>query len=125
MRRAVLAVILIALGAGIAFAVYAAYNYSEEVLEFDEISKKQLTIDSDGNFVAEFSCEKEGRRICGYEYELEGGNLYITLLATPGEKEAFEVDAEGYVKIIIECPTGVEKFYYRAGDKDSPLNVDY
>ncbi len=108
-----------------AFASFTAFGYQESKLKNNDVTKTELSIDQNGTFSGKFRTEKTGRQISGIKYKVEDGNLYITVLATIGEKKALETDKDGYATLTIEGLPEIEEVFYRTKDKDESLTVDW
>jgi hypothetical protein len=130
MRRLLIFIIVLAIGTGIGFFTYAAYNESKEELDYENLTSKLKTLYSSSTFEAMFSCDKEGRRICGYEYvteENEDGEteLFITVFVTAGDRNVLPTDEEGYVTVRIEGLKDIARVNYRTSEKDWPMDIFY
>ncbi len=123
MKYAVYILLALIIGFGIASGTYIAYCYHVEPFDSDELVCDDLTIDSDGNFSGKFRSNDKSRKISGFEYEIEDGKLYITVLVTAGNKRVMECDIDGYATFNIEGLEGVKKVYQRTPKKDYPLDT--
>ena len=123
MKYAVYILLALIIGFGIASGTYIAYCYHVEPLDSNELEYEELTIDSDGNFSGKFRSEDKSRKISGFEYEIEDGKLYITVLVTAGNKKVTETDENGYATLTIEGLEGIKKVYQRTPKKDYPLSA--
>ena len=124
MKYAVYILLALIIGFGIASGTYIAYCYHVEPLESDELVCDDLTIDSNGNFSGKFRSDDRSRKISGFEYEIEDGKLYITVLVTAGNKRVMECDIDGYATLNIEGLEGIKKVYQRTPKKDYLLNLN-
>ena len=117
----VLAALLI--GACVSVVTLIAYNNHVGTLDRDEVTDIELTIDENGTFSGKLRSEVKGKSVSGITYEIEDGNVYITVLATSGTKKALEINKDGYAEVSIENLTDINKFYYRSSSKDEELAV--
>ncbi len=122
MRRAILIVSALLMVFCVAAVTYSAYLNSEEELLYDDIKSRSISLSAGGYFEGEFASDVKGKELCGYDYEINGKTLYITVLATAGTKrELLPTNDAGYCKIRINVGTKVEKIYYRVGDDKDKL----
>ncbi len=122
MRRAIIIALTLVLGFAISFLVFSLYNNHEEVITYDDFIYDQIDVDGDGNFVGRFQIVKKTHRICGYKYETKDNVLYISLIATAGNKETLPVCEDGYVEIEFSTDSSVEKIVYKCGKSENELD---
>lgn len=110
------------LGVALAFGVFTFYQNYEFEMETEDITYIELDLTSN-SFRGEFRSELKSRMICGIDYEIEDGNLYITVLSTANIKKALPVAKDGYVKLEINDIEKCDKVFYRGEKKDVELSV--
>lgn len=119
MRRTVIILSCLLLALALTSGIFLAYSYHEEEVPYDDLLVKYSIINSEGEFIGEFSAEKNGRWISGVDYQIDGNTLYITLLQTAGSKKALDTDEEKYAEIRIpDCSNIQEVYYYYAGENE-------
>ena len=114
--------VVLMLGVALAFGVFAFYQNYEFEMETEDITYIELDLTSN-SFRGEFRSELKSRMICGIDYEIEDGNLYITVLSTANIKNALPIDKDGYVKLEIKDIEKCDKVFYRGEKKDVELSV--
>ncbi|MBO5869122.1 MAG: hypothetical protein J6Q89_00080 [Clostridia bacterium] len=122
-KSVVFVVAALLIGTMITCLTLVFYNNHVGKLDRDEVTDIELKIDDDGTFSGKFRSEVKGKRITGIDYEVEDGNVYITILATSGTKHALTINEDGYAAVQIKDLTDVKKFYYRSSAKDEELTV--
>ena len=122
-KTLIFVLVALLIGTGISLLTLVAYNNHEEKLDRDEVTDIELTIDSNGTFSGKFRSEVKGKRVSGITYDIEDGNIYITVLATSGTKKALDINQDGYAELKIENLPEIKKFYYRSSNKDEDLTV--
>jgi len=122
LRSALLILLALLIGLGVAYTTFAFFNNRETKLAKEDIAEAELAIE-DGTFTGKFRYEKPGKWISGISYEIEDDNLCITVLGTEGEKKALKTDKDGYAVLTISELPEVKKVYYRTKSKDESLSV--
>lgn len=122
LNYAVYIIVVLMLGVAIAFGVFAFYQNHEFELDNEDITYIELDL-SDNSFSGQFRSEDKSRMICGIEYEIADGNLYITVISTANIKKALPTDKEGYAKLEIKNIEKCNKVFYRGEKKDVELSA--
>ena len=122
--RLILIYITLAIMFTIGAATYFLYNNNETELKFDDIESKNKTVDASGVFEGQFRSKRTAWVLTDFEYYIKDDDLYITMLATSGEREPLAADADGYSHIRIETGfENIDKVYYIYGEKKVSLNI--
>ncbi len=115
-------IIVLALAFSLSFGVFTFYQNHEFELDYDEVTYIELDLNKD-SFVGQFRCDVKSRMVCGIEYEIENGDLYITVLGTANIKKALPTDKDGYAKLEIKDIEKCNKVFYRGEKKDAELSA--
>ena len=114
--------ITITLAVALAFGVFNFYKNYEFELEQDDITYIELDLTKD-SFTGQFRSDVKSRKVCGIEYEIIDGNLYITVLATANPQKALPTNKDGYATLEINDIEKCYKVFYRGEKKDTELNA--
>ncbi len=121
MRRALVILISFLIMFGVGALTYNAYMNHEQKMEIGQLVSRNKTLTSDGKFTAQYRCELHGKQLSSYTYEVENGDLYITLYASSSERNLLEQDKDGYSDIEITTGQKIRTVYYRYKDKTTEL----
>lgn len=123
MRSALYIFVALLLGVAVAFGIFTVYNNHEEPLPMDKVTYIELKLDGN-TFSGCFRSELKSRAICGIDYEVVDGNLYIEIIGTASGKKALNKDEDGYVALKIDGLPKISKVYFLDDEKKVPLNVN-
>ena len=123
LRSVLFVVIALLIGLGVAYTAFIISGYSEIRLENNEVEMKELTVDENGTLSGKFRSKKTGRPISSIEYSIDDDELYITVIATNGEKKALETDEDGFVTLTISELPEIEEFFYKNAEDEKSLTV--
>jgi hypothetical protein len=122
MRRAIVTCSVFIIGILVSCATYFLFNNHEDVITYDDFVYDELVADESG-FHGKFQSVDIKKRICGYDYEIKDGTLFLSIKATSGTKEVFEIDDDGYVTIEFQTEEVIEKVVYRCGNEENELDL--
>lgn len=123
MRKALVVLLSFLIMYGVGACTYNAYTNHEEELEIGEIGYRNSII-MNKRYTVQVRSKVYGRPISGYEYELEDGNLYLTVLYRSSGEELMEIYKDEYVKIDIRTEEDINYVFYRDKNKDSELTCE-
>ena len=123
MKNAIVYIVCFVIVFGVGFGVYLGYTNHKEAIEFDDLSVGYAYVDSKGVFIGNFSSKDEYMLICGFEHEIKGDTMYITLYQTTNDDKALERGKDNYTKIEIPDCKSVKKLYYRYNDEKDKIKL--
>ena len=122
MRRAIVTCSVFIIGILISCATYFLFNSHEKVITYDDFIYDELVIDGNGSFSGRFQTVANTRRICGYNYKIKDGTLFLSIKATAGTKKVLETDDDGYVTIEFQAEDTFDRIVYRCGNNENELD---
>ena len=123
MRKALVILLCLVMMYGVAACTYNAYMNHEEEFELSEIGYRNSMI-SGKRYTVQVRSKVFGRPISGYDYEIEDGILYFTVLYRSSGEDLMEIYKDEYVKIEIKAEEEFDYVYYRSRAKDTELTAE-
>ncbi len=124
MRKTVLIIAFLLCGALVAGSTYFVCSFRKEKLSYDDVIYTELSVEDGHKFKGKFSCPDETKQICGYDYKIKDGILYITLLGTSGGRNVLESDEYGYATIEFDASEAIKDVLYRAKGKEYNMTFE-
>ncbi len=90
-------------------------------MTYDDFIYSEISLDREGRFEGRFQSVGKKLQICGYDFKIEGDTLYIRLMATSGNKKAFELDENGYASVEFQAESHIQKIVYHDGSEETEL----
>lgn len=122
MRKFLVIIIVVMIGAMLAAGTYSILTYHESELSIDGLATHNLKVEN-GIFTGEARAVDDGYEITDYKCRVEDGQLYFTVYVSRGSANALPKNADGYVELKYECGE-ITKVWYEAGDRKSNIGFE-